>query len=120
MQKFGFILKRLRKSQRLTQEDVAMELGISTRAYQYYEVDKVVPPLETALTLARFYNVSLDYLLGLTETQSTFLDATSGDLVLKLGREMADELKEVAESELRTPENMALFLIKRGLENYKK
>lgn len=120
MQKFGFRLKQLRQSKRLTQADLAQQLEITPRTYQYYEVDKVVPPLETVLSLARFYDVSLDYLLALSETKTTFFDAASGSLELRLGPEMANELKEVAESELRTPENLALFLIKRGLESYKK
>jgi repressor LexA len=57
-------LKELREMRGLYQGDIAKILGISTPAYSYYESGKRNMSAETAQKLARFFNVSVDYLLG--------------------------------------------------------
>ncbi len=57
-------LKELREMRDLYQGDIAKLLGISTPAYSYYESGKRNMSAETAQKLARFFNVSVDYLLG--------------------------------------------------------
>lgn len=55
-------LKKLRQEQNLKQEDVAKMIQKSSVAYGYYESGRNEPDLKTLITLADFYNVSLDYL----------------------------------------------------------
>lgn len=55
----------LRKERSMTQEAVAKELGISLNSYQRYETDEREPTAPTLAKMARFYRVSLDYLVGL-------------------------------------------------------
>lgn len=65
-------LKRLRSENRLTQQNVADHLGIKLRTYQYYESDNDKahrPDLETLAVLADLYGVSVDYLIGRTDTR---------------------------------------------------
>lgn len=57
-------LKELRKQTHLTQTDLAKKLNITQATYQRYEIETSEPNLETLCTLADFYNVSLDYLIG--------------------------------------------------------
>lgn len=57
-------LKELRKEKDLYQSDVAKFLGISPAAYGFYETGARNMSAETAQKLARFFNVSVDYLLG--------------------------------------------------------
>lgn len=56
----------------LTLEQLAEETGISKSALGKYESDdfKDISPF-SIVTLAKFYGVSTDYLLGLTETKIT-------------------------------------------------
>ncbi len=64
-------LKQLRKKRRITQQNVADHLGINLRTYQYYESDTDKahrPDLETLVVLADLYGVSVDYLIGRTDT----------------------------------------------------
>ena len=61
-------LKSLRQDADLTQADVAKVLGTSYQYYSTYESGKREMPLSRAITLARYYNVSLDYLAGLIDT----------------------------------------------------
>ena len=51
----------------MTQEAVAKELGISLISYQRYETDEREPTAPTLAKMARFYHVSLDYLVGLKD-----------------------------------------------------
>ena len=66
-------LKELREKKELFQSDVAKFLGISTPAYSYYEANKRNMPTETAIKLANFFNVSVDYLLGLDTNNKRLL-----------------------------------------------
>ena len=60
-------LKDLREDHDLKQADVAAHLGISQQYYQCYESGKNELPLRHGIALAKFYNVSLDYLVGLSD-----------------------------------------------------
>ena len=61
-------LRDLREDRDKKQEDIAQVLKISRQQYQLYESGKRELPMHLFITLARYYNVSLDYLAGLTET----------------------------------------------------
>ena len=60
-------LKRFRRELNLSQKDVAETLGIMTQAYSRYETGKYVPRADDIIKLATVYDVSTDYLLGLTD-----------------------------------------------------
>ena len=60
---FSEHLLQLRKSKGLTQTDLALEIGVSGRAYQTYERGQRDPSLPTLIALADFYNLSLDELV---------------------------------------------------------
>ncbi|MBQ2735320.1 MAG: helix-turn-helix transcriptional regulator [Clostridia bacterium] len=50
------------------QEEIAAVLNITRQQYQLYESGKRELPMHHFVTLARYYNVSLDYLAGLVST----------------------------------------------------
>lgn len=60
---FGDRLKELRKSQGLTQEDLATAINVSRQSIGNYENYSVYPDLDTLVKIADFFNVSTDYLL---------------------------------------------------------
>ena len=64
-------LKDLRVERRLTLEQLAEQTGLSRSALGNYETDdyKDISPF-SIVTLAQFYGVSTDYLLGLTENKN--------------------------------------------------
>lgn len=64
MHPFHNILKQLRKSHNLSQEDVAKVLNTTVSTISRYETGEREPNLESLCILADFFNVSLDYLLG--------------------------------------------------------
>ena len=57
----------LRKEMNITQEAAGKELGISLNSYCRYEKNEREPNAPTLVKMARFYNVSLDYLVGLKD-----------------------------------------------------
>ena len=61
-------LKDTREDLDKKQEDIAFVLNITRQQYQLYESGKREMPMHHFVTLARYYNVSLDYLAGLIDT----------------------------------------------------
>ena len=55
-----------------TQKDVAAELNVSQVAYSYYEIGRRDIPTATLIRLAKFYNCSTDYILGLTDRKEPY------------------------------------------------
>ena len=60
-------LKLLRKSRGYTQIAVQMKTGIEQALLSKFENGERVPPTETLIRLADFYNVSIDYILCRTD-----------------------------------------------------
>jgi transcriptional regulator with XRE-family HTH domain len=60
-------LKQLRKNKGYTQIAVQMETGIEQALLSKFENGDRVPPTETLIRLADFYNVSIDYILCRTD-----------------------------------------------------
>lgn len=60
-------LKKLRTERKLTQIALQMKTGIEQSLLSKFENGERVPPTETLLLLADFYNVSIDYILCRTE-----------------------------------------------------
>ena len=60
-------LKLLRKSRGFTQIALQMKTGIEQALLSKFENDERVPPTETLLLLADFYDVSIDYILCRTD-----------------------------------------------------
>lgn len=67
LQDVGKKLKELRKEQNLTQQDVADFLKIDRSNYSKYELGKLELNLTMLATLAKLFNVSADYILGLED-----------------------------------------------------
>ena len=60
-------IKDLREDHDMYQKDVAKLLGISQQYYSEYEKGNRTIPIQHLITLAKFYNTSIDYLVDLTD-----------------------------------------------------
>ena len=60
-------IAELRLSNRLSQSDVAEILGVKQRTYCQYELGEAKIPVGRLIVLARYYDVSMDYLTGITD-----------------------------------------------------
>lgn len=61
-------LKDTREDADKKQEDIALVLNITRQQYQLYESGKREMPMHHFVALAKYYNLSLDYLAGIIET----------------------------------------------------
>ena len=61
-------LRDLREDADKSQEEIANVLGTSQSYYAQYENGKRAIPFERIIVLAKYYNVSLDYIAGLIDT----------------------------------------------------
>lgn len=66
-------IRNLREDNDLTQTEIANALHISQRAYSHYENGNREIPIPILINLARYYNVSVDYLLGETNRKKRYL-----------------------------------------------
>ena len=65
MKTIGTKIKELRKEKKLTQKELAEKLKIGQASISEWEKDLYEPTASAIKSLALFFNVSADYLLGL-------------------------------------------------------
>ena len=65
-------IRNIRIDRGLTQEDVAKLLNVKQNTYCQYETGVLNYPLDLVVKLAEYYNVSMDYLVGLTDEQKPY------------------------------------------------
>lgn len=64
-------LKEIRQEKNLSQADIAKALGVTRQAISLYEQGRREMKLETLKKIADFFNVPVDYLLGISKDRST-------------------------------------------------
>ena len=84
----GERLLDLRKDAGLTQDQLAAALNINKHSISAYERDKNEPPDALKIQIARYFNVSADYLLGLTDDPRP---AGNNHVVLRLPKDFPDK-----------------------------
>lgn len=65
-------LKDLREDNDLYQKQIADIIGVSQQYYSEYEKGNRPIPLEKIIKLANYYNVSLDYIVGITDEKKPY------------------------------------------------
>ena len=66
----GEILKQLRKANHITQTKIANDFNVAIGTISMWESNKRTPDSYTIAKLAKYYNVSIDYLLGIESVES--------------------------------------------------
>ena len=69
--KFNERLKQLRQQEGLTQRELAKSIEVGRTTISEYESGKIVPKQEGLLKLANYFNVSVDYLTGVSDNPAT-------------------------------------------------
>ena len=60
-------IRDLREDNDMTQKQIAKELNCSQQVYSNYELGQRDIPTDVLIKLSIYYNVSVDYILGLTD-----------------------------------------------------
>lgn len=103
MKELRQLIRDLREDHDLTQREVAAYLGVSQQTYSNYENGVREIPTNTVVALAKFYQVSTDYLLnsgsiylGSTSLDSAYLeDTTLHDVMYDIQNLNEDARKEL-------------------------
>ena len=69
MELFGLRLKTLRQEKGLTQQQLAERLNVVKASVSGYEQNAIHPSAEMLIQICKFFDVSADYLLGLSDTR---------------------------------------------------
>ena len=64
---YAEIMRNLRQDHDLSQKTIADMLGVAQTTYSQYELEKRPMPIDYLVALCKFYNVSADYMLGLSD-----------------------------------------------------
>ena len=67
---FGNILKKIRRDNNLTQEELAKKIDTSRSNIANYENNKNMPSVDILDKLSKMFNVSIDYLLGKSDIRN--------------------------------------------------
>ena len=70
--KYNERIREIREDNSLTQQKIADLLPIGQRTYADYESGKTRIPVDSLLILARFYDVSLDFITGASNIRSAY------------------------------------------------
>ena len=67
---FGQRVTKCRRAKKKSLSEMSRELGISKVSLAAYEKNKMEPPYEVLIMLVQYFNVTADYLLGLSNKAS--------------------------------------------------
>ncbi len=70
--KYNERIREIREDHGLTQQMVASLLNVGQRTYSDYESGKTRIPIDNLMILARYYNVSMDYISGASNVKSEY------------------------------------------------
>jgi len=98
---FMLRLQNLRKEKKFSQQKIAIDLKVSQSSISKYEVGTSEPDIAMLINLARYFNVSVDYLLGNSEAKNPLLksDLTEAESNhMTVYRILSDSQKERVEA----------------------
>ncbi len=64
--------RRARKQRKITQVQAAKAAGVTESMYQFYEYGKSEPTASVLISLADYFDVSLDYLVGRSDNPDRY------------------------------------------------
>lgn len=71
-------IRDLREDKDMSQKELAKTIGMSQTGYSKYETGENDIPTNILIKLAKFYNTSVDYLLGLTDISKPYDKSCKG------------------------------------------
>lgn len=95
-------LEGLRDEKDLLKKDVAKNIGVVESVYSEWENSKLSIPTKRLIQLANFYQVNIDYMLGLTDKRIKLKSSNDVDLDL-----VSKRLKEIRKSLKMTMRELA-------------
>lgn len=102
-------IKELREQENLYQRNLAEFIGCTQQTYSRYETEELEPSLKVLEKLARFYNTSVDYILGFTDVREPNWteENLKGETAVEAANKKAEILSQPKVKRGRKPKNPA-------------
>lgn len=97
MAQFDKILKLLRKEKNMSQQELADALGISKSSINMYERGERQPNFEILETIADYFNIDIDYLLGRTSKTTRLINPNTIAVHFDSNEFTEEELEKIKE-----------------------
>lgn len=85
-------IKLLREEHSLNQSQLAEKLGIAVSSISQYETGDRMPSDDVKIKLANYFDVSLDFLMGLSEIRNPYVFFTLSEALKDLDQEEINEV----------------------------
>jgi transcriptional regulator with XRE-family HTH domain len=105
--KFNLRLKHLRQKNKLTQGELADILGLKPTAISNYESERNEPSFDKLISISKYFDVSCDYLLGVTDSYLP----VGGEVLDKDIVELFDLYQQLSPESVIEIKNYAKYLI---------
>jgi transcriptional regulator with XRE-family HTH domain len=105
--KFNTRLKQLRQKYKLTQGELADILGLKPTAISNYESERNEPSFDKLISLSKYFDVSCDYLLGVTDSYLP----VGGEVLDKDIVEFFDLYKQLSPSSVKEIKDFTKYLL---------
>lgn len=92
--KIGAKIKELRINNNILQKELAIDLNLSQQTISLYEADKRQPSYSNLVSIADYFNVSVDFLLGRKERKDEIEKERNEIKIEKIKKEIHNILKE--------------------------
>ena len=89
---FNTRIKELRKQRELTQKELASAIGVTSGCLSHWEQGTRFPEFESIKALSIFFDVSIDYLTGITDEKQ---DAQAESILALMQDMTKEELEEL-------------------------
>lgn len=114
--KFSERLKKLRESNNMNCTQLAKQLNVSSASIGYYEKGERVPDIEVLARICDFFNVSSDYLIGISDFASKDIEKKAVADYIGLDEKSVDEIKRTTEDVIL--KSKAQLFIQKHLYNF--
>ena len=95
-------IKELRQKNNMSQIRLSIELEVSQETVSAYENGKYYPSFQTLYRMANIFHTSIDYLMGLTDTENIAESITSDEMkILQIFRNLKMSEQDLARAYLQ-------------------
>lgn len=101
--KFGERLLTLREQRNETQEQLAKAINITRQSLSRYETNERTPNIDLIYRIAKHYEISSDYLLGLTESPTIEPTKSAAEKYIGLSPEATEYLADMQNCDFNVP-----------------
>lgn len=91
---FGTVLKQLRKSHNLTQEEFGLRIGLSKAVVSKYENGIGYPTFDMLIKISDYFGVTTDYLLGVAKSKTIDVSSLNETQIETIQRIIAEFNKD--------------------------